>query len=153
MAKTLKHPFCPASLKALKEAFMACDAEDWPWCRAALDAYLNCTWEYILDFDVSQWSNRHLFKWKKMLEATDWAYDTELDLYPTIYGMVKEEILIRIPPNFRLAYKDNLNDLSPGFIDMLQNYANDPSDDELWNKINDFMERDINAEDQPKTLQ
>ena len=153
MARKLEHPFCPATLKALKESFMACDAEDWPKCRSALDLYLDCTWEYILEFDVSQWSNRHLFRWKKMLEATDLAYDTELDLYPTIYAMVKEEILIRIPLNFRLAYKDNLNDLSPGFIDLLQNYANDPSDDELWKEINDFMERDIDAEDKPNTLQ
>ena len=72
-----------------------------------------------------------------MLEATEQAYDLELDLYPTFYGMIKEEILNRVPLNFRLAYKDNLGDLSPKIINMLQKYANDPADNELWEKIND----------------
>ena len=32
MARNLKHPFCPEALRALKEAFWACDSEDWPKC-------------------------------------------------------------------------------------------------------------------------
>ena len=44
-----------------------------------------------------------------------------------------------------ISDKDCLNDLSPGFIKILQRFSNDPTDDQLWKKINDFMERDLDA--------
>ena len=34
---------------------------------------------------------------------------------------------------------------------MLQNYACDPADEERWNEINAFMERDLDAECQNQT--
>jgi len=58
----------------------------------------------------------------------------------------------KIPQNLRLAYKDYpVAGMPQGLIRMLQNHANDPADDELWNEINDFMERDLDAEDQTQT--
>ena len=152
MSKKLRHQMWPEELKALKEAFEACYAEDWAKCRSALLVYLEYVYEDILLFDVAQWNNRHIFKWKKMLEATDLGYESEGDLYCIFYGKVRDEILNRIPPNLRLAYKDYLNDLSPGFIKILQRFRNNPADDQLWKKINDFMERDLDAESQPKPL-
>ena len=60
----------------------------------------------------------------------------------------------KIPQNFRLAYKDYpVNTIPSGFIKMLQNLKNDPANDELWKEINEFMERELDAEDQPHTLQ
>ena len=148
MSKKLRHPMWPEELKALKESFEACYAEDWSKCRAALLVYLEYVYEDIVYLDISQWNNKHLFRWKKMLEATDLGYESEGDLYCTFYDKIKDEILNRIPPNFRLAYKDCLNDLSPGFIKILQRFSNDPADDQLWKKIDDFMQRNLEVEAQ-----
>ena len=145
MSRKLRHQMWPEELKALKEAFEACYAKDWSMCRSALLLYLEYVYEDILLFDVAQWNNKHIFKWKKMLEETDLGYESECDLYCIFYGNVRDEILNRIPPNFRSAYKDYLNDLSPGFIKILQRFKNDPADDQLWKKINDLMERDLDA--------
>jgi hypothetical protein len=38
-------------------------------------------------------------------------------------------------------------EISPGLIKMLQKYACDPADEKRWNKINAFLERDLEAED------
>ena len=151
-SKRLRHPVWPEELKALKEAFEACYAKDWAKCRSALLVYLEYLYEDIEFLDISQWNSKHLFRWKKMLEATDLAYESECDLYCSFYEKVKEEILDRIPLNFRSAYKDYLNDLSPGFITVLQRFRNEPADDQLWKKINDFMDRNLEAEDQPHAL-
>jgi len=40
-------------------------------------------YEDIVFLDISQWNSKHLFRWKKMLEATDLAYESEGDLYCT----------------------------------------------------------------------
>jgi hypothetical protein len=151
MSRKLRHPMWPEELKALKEAFEACYAEDWEKCRSALLVYLEYVYEDILHLDVSQWNNKHIFRWKKMLEATELAYESENNLYCIFYDTIKYQILHRIPPNFRLAYKDFLNDLSPGFIEMLQKFTNDRELSELYDEISDFMNtsKEPDAQSQP----
>ena len=148
-SKTIRHPIWPDELKSLKEAFGAHDTEDWEKCRSALLVYLEYVYDDLLLFDLTKWNHRHLFRWQKMLEATKLGYESEEELYLVFHHRIEEEILHRIPPNFRLAYKDYLKDLSPGFIEMLQNFSNDQKNSDLHNEIIDFVEKDIEFEKQP----
>ena len=81
-----------------------------------------------------------------MLEATNLGYESEIEHFPKFLEMIREQILDRIPPNFRLGYKDYLKDLSPGFIEMLQGLNNDRSQSDLVNEVIEFMENDFEAE-------
>lgn len=62
--------------------------------------------------------------------------------------MVHDQILNLIPPKLRLAYKDFLNKLSPGFIDMLNNYTNDRKHSEIWMEIGEFMKMEKESDSQ-----
>jgi hypothetical protein len=144
--KINRQPMWPEELKALKDAFEAHDSDDWEKCRSALLVYLEYVYDSILFFDLSKWNLRHVFRWHKMLEVTKLAYESEDDLFFIFNQQLEYQILNRIPPKFRLAYKDYLKDLSPRFIEMLQNFTNDREHSELYNEISDFMEKDIESE-------
>ena len=145
-SKTIRHPIWPEELKSLKEAFGAHDTEDWEKCRSALLVYLEYVYDDILLFDLTKWNHRHIFRWQKMLEATKLGYESESEHFPKFLEMIRDQILNRIPPNFRLGYKDYLKDLSSGFIEMLQSLNNDRSQSDLVDEIIDFTEKDIEVE-------
>lgn len=119
----IRHPMWPEELKALKEAFEAHDSDDYSKCRTALLVYLEYVYDDILLFDLSKWNLKHIFRWKIMLEETELGHESEGEIYPNFYSMIQDEILHRIPSPFLLAYKDSIKDLSPAFIQMLQNYT------------------------------
>jgi hypothetical protein len=139
-SKTIRHPMWPEEMKALKEAFEAHDANDWDKCRSALLVYLEYVYEDILIFDISKWNLKHIFRWQNMLEATDLGNESECELYHKFLLMVQDQILNLIPPKFRLSYKGLLKKLSPGFIDMLNNFTNDRKHSEIWMEIGGFLE-------------
>jgi hypothetical protein len=74
-----------------------------------------------------------------MLEATDLGNESECELSHKFLLMVQDQILNLIPPKFRLSYKGFLKKLSPGFIDMLNNFTNDRKHSEVWMEIGDFL--------------
>ncbi|UCE56107.1 MAG: hypothetical protein JSV31_11880, partial [Desulfobacterales bacterium] len=110
-SKIIRHPIWPEELKALKEAFGAHDSENWSKCRSALLVYLEYVYDDILLFDITRWNHRHIFRWQKMLEATKLRYESEDGLFLIFSQRLEDQILNRIPPKFRLAYKDYLKDL------------------------------------------
>ena len=150
-SRTIRHPMWPEEMKALKEAFEAHDANDWDKCRSALLVYLEYVNEDILIFDISKWNHKHIFRWQNMLEATELRNESECELYHKFLLMVQDQILNLIPPKFRLAYKDFLKNLSPGFIDMLNNFTNDRKHSELNMEIIDFMRtaKEADSQNQP----
>lgn len=44
------------------------------------------------------------------------------------------------------AFIDQVEDLTPELVDYLQAYANDPAEDETWEEIIEFMEKDLASE-------
>ena len=145
-SKTIRHPIWPEELKSLKEAFGAHDTEDWEKCRLALLVYLEYVYDDLLLFDLTKWNHRHIFRWQKMLEATKLGYESESEHFPEFLQMIRDQILDRIPPLFRLGFKDYLKDLSPGLIEMLQCLNNDRSKSDRINEIIDFMDKGIEPE-------
>jgi len=150
--RTNRQPMWSEELKALKDAFGAHDSEDWTKCRSALLVYIEYMSDSFLLFDLSKWNLRHLFRWLKMLEVTGLRNESEDDLFFIFHQRLEDQILNRIPAKFRLAYKDYPEQLSPGFIRMLENHAKDPADDKLWREINKFLEKALDTEDQTGTL-
>ena len=151
-SKTIRHPIWPEELKSLKEAFGAHDTEDWEKCRSALLVYLEYVYDDLLLFDLTQWNHRHIFRWQKMFEATKLGYESESEHFPEFLQMIRDQILNRIPPNFRLGYKDYLKDLSPGFIEMLQSLNNDRSQSDLVNEVIEFTEKDIEVKAEKQSI-
>jgi len=145
-ARAIERPMWLDEMDILKEAFKAHDSEDWPRCRSALLEYLEHVNDSILLFDLSGWKLRHIFKWQKMLDATKLGYESESEHFPKFLQMIRDQILDRIPPLFRLGFKDYLSDLSPGLIEMHQSINNDRSKSDRINEIIDFMEKDIDPE-------
>ena len=87
-----------------------------------------------------------------MLEATELGNESECELYHKFLLMVQDQILNLIPPKFRLAYKDLLKKLSPGFIEMLNNFTTDRKHSEIWMEIGDFLEMDIESDSQNQAI-
>lgn len=148
----LKNHYCctkPSHVKDLKLAYEAYDRGDRANCRKALIALFE-----NMNLVQPTWFNpwtvrlRNLLKLRKMLKYTELGQDQNCKTAYYLYSIIEEPVLARIPANLKLAYKNNLHYLTPGITRMLQKYKNDPADDELWEKINNLMARNLDAEAQ-----
>ena len=147
-AKSIGHAVWPEHLKSLKEAYEAHDSNDWNKCRSALEEFLEYAYKDIFFFDLSNWSLRHIFRWQKMLAKIELENESDGKLYSEFARIIRKQLLDRIPSRLRLAYKDNLHNLTPGFIEMLRNFDNDFEDSERWDEIIEFMEKEIEPENE-----
>ena len=71
-AKNYDYELLPNQLEAIKDAFEACDLQDWKRCQFALETFFEYEYpEAVNQLDPSSWSNKHVMRWLTMLSATN----------------------------------------------------------------------------------
>jgi len=71
-AESYDYELLPQQLEAIKDAFEACDLQDWERCRFALEIFFQYeSPENGHMIDISNWSSKHIRRWQTMLWATN----------------------------------------------------------------------------------
>lgn len=102
-AKNFNHTMFPEQVNALKEAFEACDDEDWVRCRSVLEVFFEYEKpENIRQLDPSNWDYRHIVRWFEMFTQTKLCDEPEDTPVWIFSDMINDQVILKIPKELNL---------------------------------------------------
>ena len=122
MSRLANHLILPNEDKALKEAYVAHDLEDWCLCKSALDVFFEwMTDDDILFYDLSLWNYRHLMRWFCMLSMTRLCDEPEGTTARIFACMVNEQIINRLPKYLKSKRWGGIQQFLPEIAELFDN--------------------------------